>query len=168
MTIEFKAWPKIPRIENEKIFFTEKIDGTNACIIITEEGEFACQSRTRIITPGDDNFGFASWAYKHKEELMSLGVGHHYGEWWGKGIQRGYNLEEKRFSLFNIFRWNKDNTNLPPCCHIVPSIEATTIEEAKQYIISNGSLAAPGFMDIEGLILYNHLARSYYKIIISK
>src|SRR5512139_3329369 len=99
MTIEFKAWPKIPRIENEKVSFTEKLDGTNACIIIDEEGNFACQSRTRIITPEDDNFGFSRWAYENKDELMKLGEGHHFGEWWGNGIQRGYGLTEKRFSL---------------------------------------------------------------------
>jgi len=27
--MEFKAWPKIPRVENRKEYYTEKIDGTN-------------------------------------------------------------------------------------------------------------------------------------------
>ncbi|KKK96424.1 hypothetical protein LCGC14_2662910, partial [marine sediment metagenome] len=42
---------------------------------------------------------------ENKKELMKLGVGTHHGEWWGSGIQRRYNLDEKRFSLFNTGRW---------------------------------------------------------------
>ena len=167
MTIEFKAWPKIPRLGNEKIFITEKIDGTNACIITDEEGNFGCQSRSRIITPDDDNYGFARWAYDHKEDLMTLGHGHHYGEWWGLGIQRGYDMKEKRFSLFNTARWNTEGQVKPECCHVVPMIEGS-IEEALQTLKTNGSLASPGFMRVEGIIVYNSLARSYYKVIIDK
>jgi len=166
MSIKFIAWPKIPRIENEKVTFTEKIDGTNACVVITEDGDFGCQSRSRIITPENDNFGFARWAYEHKEELMTMGPGYHYGEWWGLGIQRGYNQTEKKFSLFNSFRWGEHNP--PECCSVVPIVRANNIEEAKEKLISNGSFAAPGFMAVEGLIMYNHLSRTYYKIIINK
>lgn len=50
-------------------------------------------SRTRWITPEDDNYGFAKWANENKEELLKLGIGQHFGEWWGSGIQRGYNLQ---------------------------------------------------------------------------
>ena len=168
MTINFRAWPKIPRVENKKELYTEKIDGTNACIIITEEGEFACQSRTRIITPEDDNFGFARWAYANKEELMKLGPGHHFGEWWGLGIQRGYNQTEKRFSLFNTHRWGEHNPNTPKCVSVVPEIHANTVEEAKQRLIEGGSLAAPGFMNVEGLVVFETSTSSYWKAIIDK
>lgn len=167
MTIEFKAWPKIPRLENEKVFITEKIDGTNACIIIDEEGNFGCQSRSRIITPDDDNYGFARWAQKNKDDLMTLGPGHHYGEWWGHGIQRGYNMTEKHFSLFNTARWNAEGNVKPECCDVVPMISGT-VEEALQFIKTNGSLASPGFMRVEGIIVYNYLVKSYYKVIIDK
>lgn len=168
MAIKFIAWPKIPRVENRKEFYTEKIDGTNACVIITEDGEFACQSRSRIITPDDDNFGFAAWAYANKEELMKLGEGHHFGEWWGAGIQRGYGLTEKRFSLFNTKRWGLHNPNTPSCVHVVPTIEATTVEEAKQKLIEHGSIAAPGFMDVEGVVVYEYQTNAYWKAIINK
>lgn len=166
--IEFKAWPKIPRIENEKVTFTEKIDGTNAAIIIDEDGNFGCQSRSRLITPEDDNYGFAKWAHENKDELMRFGPGHHYGEWWGCGINRGYGLKEKRFSLFNVLRWNSDNPNLPDCCHVVPVVRATSIQAAKELLVSNGSFAAPGFMRVEGLVMFNHLSRTFYKIILDK
>jgi len=161
----FKAWPKIPRVENKKEFYTEKIDGTNGCIIILEDGTFACQSRTRIITPEDDNFGFARWAYTNKEELLKLGPGYHYGEWWGLGIQRGYNQTEKKFSLFNTYR---DPASLPACIYQVPSIHANSIEEAKEILIKNGSLAAPGFMNVEGVVIFEYNTKTYWKAIINK
>lgn len=36
----FKAWPKIHRLENEVYHISEKIDGTNACIIIVPYDNF--------------------------------------------------------------------------------------------------------------------------------
>ena len=56
MTIEFRAWPKTPRLNGASMVITEKIDGTNACIIVTEDGRrIGAQSRNRLISPGDDN-----------------------------------------------------------------------------------------------------------------
>lgn len=166
--MEFKAWPKITRLENKrKPIFTEKIDGTNACIYIGKDGEFGCQSRTRIITPDNDNFGFAKWAYENKEELLKLGPGYHFGEWWGLGIQRGYEQTSKKFSLFNTSRWGPYNENTPACCSVVPIVRANSIEEAIS-IIKNGSLAAPGYMRVEGLIMYEPDTKTMFKIILDK
>lgn len=118
--LEFMEWPKIARL-NREIVITEKIDGTNAAIgirklapltvdgiaVTTPEYQVYAQSRTRIITPDSDNFGFAAWVERNKEVLIqTLGEGLHFGEWWGVGIQRGYGLTERRFSLFNTYRWN--------------------------------------------------------------
>jgi hypothetical protein len=56
---DFLAMPKIPRL-SRLCTITEKIDGTNASIFISEDGsEFLVGSRTRWITPQDDNYGFA-------------------------------------------------------------------------------------------------------------
>lgn len=38
---------------------TEKIDGTNAQVYIADDGRVVAGSRTRWISPEDDNFGFA-------------------------------------------------------------------------------------------------------------
>lgn len=115
---------------------TEKIDGTNAQILIepisrqsfdsnliaaedipdsgSENGVnesyvlgMYAGSRSKWITPQSDNSGFAKWCLANHAELFKLGQGRHFGEWWGSGIQRGYNLPkgEKRFSLFNALRW---------------------------------------------------------------
>jgi hypothetical protein len=167
--MEFKAWPKITRVENRrKRIFTEKIDGTNACVVITAEGEFACQSRSRFITPEDDNFGFARWAYANKEDLLQMGEGYHYGEWWGQGIQRGYDLTEKRFSLFNTRRWGEHNPNTPSCVHVVPVLYVSSIEEATEFLLQNGSVAAPGFKRAEGAVMYDPDTDTCFKIILDK
>lgn len=170
--IPFIEFPKIARLSRECVI-TEKIDGTNASITITEEGEFLCGSRTRWITPEDDNYGFAKWAYQNKEELLKLGVGSHFGEWWGSGCQRGYNLSkgEKRFSLFNTSRWTEENK--PSCCHIVPVLYTGifTTEmciESIERLIVNGSYAAPGFMKPEGIVCYHTAAGLYFKKTIEK
>lgn len=126
--IEFVAFPKIPRL-NRNITITEKIDGTNAAIHITgrfsdargvhayfgtkeeldEIGRVVPQSRTRLLTRDEDNFGFAAWVEQNAEALRQvLGPGIHYGEWWGRGIQRGYRQERRWFSLFNYNRWSND------------------------------------------------------------
>jgi RNA ligase len=169
MKMEFKPWPKIVRIENKRApVFTEKLDGTNACIVIGEYGEFACQSRTRFITPNSDNYGFARWAYERKDELEKLGPGYHFGEWWGLGIQRGYGVAEKRFSLFNTRRWGGDCQNPPSCCHVVPILPVSSVDEAISFLKKNGSMAAPGWERPEGAVMYEPDTDTCFKIIIDK
>ena len=46
---EFKEFQKIPRLYRE-VIVTEKIDGTNACVVVGEDGSVGAQSRSRIIT----------------------------------------------------------------------------------------------------------------------
>lgn len=163
---EHNKFPKIARLSKDMII-TEKLDGTNAQITITEDGQFLTGSRNRWIIPGDDNYGFSKWAHENKEELMKLGVGTHFGEWWGQGIQRGYGLTEKRFSLFNVNRWS-DPEFRPRCCDIVPFIvmcefDTQLIEAEMELLLRHGSLAAPGFMDPEGLIIYHRGSGTLYK-----
>jgi hypothetical protein len=170
-TIEFPPMAKIARLSRTCVV-TEKIDGTNASIYIGDTGEFLVGSRTRWITPENDNHGFARWAYEHRDELFQLGPGHHFGEWWGLGIQRGYGLKEKRFSLFNTHRWSDVNAR-PACCHVVPILYAgvfTTfaVESALHELNFRGSNAAPGFMKPEGVVIYHEAARQYFKKTIEK
>jgi len=168
----FAAMPKIARLSRD-CTVTEKIDGTNASIYIGDGGEFLVGSRTRWITPTDDNYGFAKWAHLHKDELMQLGPGHHYGEWWGNGIQRKYGLNEKRFSLFNTFRWSDALGVRPACCHVVPVLyegmfENVYIVNALLSLRDSGSIAAPGFMKPEGIVIYHQAAKQLFKKTIEK
>ena len=167
MTIEFEPFAKMARLSRECVI-TEKIDGTNAQVIITEGGQIAAGSRTRLIYPGKetDNFGFAAWVQDNREELMNLGPGRHYGEWYGKGIQRGYGLDHKRFALFNTGRWNADNA--PKCCHVVPVLgrgifTTDMVMDAMHDLACGGSVAAPGFMKPEGVVIYHTHANKFFK-----
>ena len=168
--IEFTAFPKMARWSRE-IIITEKIDGTNSCIFIGDNGEFLTGSRTRWITPEADNYGFSRWAHDNRDELMKLGPGQHFGEWWGAGIQRRYGLTEKRFSLFNVSRWEDDAVR-PACCHVVPVIYrgpmySEAIEQALK-VLEGGSVAAPGFNDPEGVVLFHVAAGIGFKKTLKK
>ena len=168
---EFKEFPKIHRL-NRRVIVTEKIDGTNACVIVGEDGSVSAQSRSRLITPSDDNYGFAAWVEAHKAELLELGPGHHYGEWWGQGIQRKYGLSERRFSLFNVHRWGDSR---PECCHVVPVIAMgdplygfNIVEAAVDSLRSVGSIAAPGFMRPEGVVAFHVASNAMFKVTLEK
>lgn len=189
--IEFQEFPKIARLSRECII-TEKIDGTNAQILIGEDGEFLTGSRTRWITPQDDNYGFSRWANDHKDDLLKLGPGKHFGEWWGSGCQRGYNLPkgEKRFSLFNVSRWclngmepqriptadpriEKFQDVLPECCHLVPLLyrgmfDTSIVEQSVEELRVGGSKASPGFMKPEGVICFHVAANIGFKKTLEK
>lgn len=118
--IDFTAFPKIPRL-NREIIVTEKIDGTNAAVVIVPWSELSyietngvrtlfdndaalavaqfddfvvfAQSRSRFVAPDIDNYGFAAWVQRNAATLVQdLGAGVHFGEWWGSGIQRKYGL----------------------------------------------------------------------------
>ena len=188
---EFHAFPKIPRF-NRPFVITEKIDGSNGVLTIdigykdfdaqdvnalsvyTDEGTFTLRagSRKRWINPNQDNHGFAQWAWDNAKELaLGLGEGTHYGEWWGSGINRGYGLRkgEKHFSLFNTVRWNLDNT--PDCVSVVPVLSwgtsaadlhaemSSTLGCLRKY----GSIAAPEFMNPEGIVVYHKAGNHMYK-----
>ena len=189
----FEGFPKIPRFSRE-VIVTEKIDGTNAQILIGETGGFFTGSRKRWITPENDNHGFSSWAHEHKGELMRLGPGRHFGEWWGSGVQRGYGLPpgEKRFSLFNVLRWcphdqdpqaiptgNPNNGNnrmqesLPECVGLVPILwrglfDQLDLNEILIDLRRNGSRAAPGFMRPEGVVVFHIAGRVGFKKTLEK
>lgn len=159
MEIKFNGFPKMSRLSRE-IIITEKIDGTNASIYIDDDNLLLVGSRTKWITPQDNNHGFAKWAYENQEDLLRLGPGHHFGEWWGSGIQKGYGLikGDKRFSLFNTIRWNDDTK--PKCCSVVPILyqgkfDTELIELTLRSLESTGSIASPGFMKPEGIIIYH-------------
>lgn len=177
-TVEFVKFPKIARYSRE-ITVTEKIDGTNASIFIGENGAFLTGSKNSWITPEDDNYGFSRWAHGHKDELMCMGPGRHFGEWWGNSINRGYGLPngDRRFSLFNVDRWclhdaspavrhmadptiTKLQDKLPACVGLVPKIWCGLFDDFHAeivigYLRQHGSLAVPGFMRPEGIVIWH-------------
>jgi len=173
--IPFEPWAKIARLERD-IVITEKIDGTNAGIYISEEMEVSASSRKRWILPGEDHFGFTAWVEKNAETLVQdLGAGMHFGEWWGSGVRRGYGLEkgEKRFSLFNTRKWGRYDRGdgvlegpifktpgvlSVPILYEGPWVQEK-VEEVKFRLLQNGSDAAPGFMRPEGIVVFHKAAQ---------
>lgn len=164
----FEGFQKIARLSRE-IVITEKIDGRNSQIFIHDDLKtMTVGSRTRWITPKNDNHGFARWCDEYKSELLKLGPGHHFGEWWGAGIQRRYGVKEKRFSLFNTTRWGAAGVVLPSCVSIVPELYRGVFSEAEidrtvNKLRVSGSVAAPGFMDPEGIVIYHVASKTLFK-----
>lgn len=171
--LEFQAWPKTPRLFRD-IVVTEKIDGTNAAVIVTDDGRVAAQSRKRLITPGDDNAGFARRAFDNAADLIELlGPGYHYGEWWGSKIQRGYGLTggEKRFSLFNTHRHAGIETESGGLLRTVPVLyqgpfSERAIHRALADLQLEGSVAEPGYMRPEGIVTFHSASNSVFKTLI--
>lgn len=167
---EFVSFNKIPRL-SRLCTITEKIDGTSGVIYVTVEKQIFAGSRSRWLVENGvligDNFGFGAWVLAHKDELIEgLGIGRHFGEWWGAGIQRKYGLTEKRFSLFNVSIWNEQTK--PACCYVVPKLydggfETESINSTLERLRKVGSVAAPGFLKPEGIIIYHTAAGMYFK-----
>ncbi|MFJ5103194.1 RNA ligase family protein [Streptomyces sp. NPDC088554] len=207
---EFTEWPKTKRLFRD-IVVTEKLDGTNSAVHLTPVADWeadpistvpgdgslhvvdvdgvqwavTAQSRKRIITPGKttDNYGFAGWVYDNAAGLVRiLGEGLHFGEWWGQGIQRGYGMEEKRFSLFNTARWfatgedGLDSMSTRACTSAlagqigaVPVLYSGTFAEAAicqalTDLGDYGSVASPGFTNPEGICVFHSQTRNVFKV----
>ncbi len=164
----FEKFPSIKRLKRNCVI-TEKLDGTNAQVVFDEHGDILCGSKNKVITPGDDNYGFAQWAYSEAEALFELlGEGRHYGEWWGKGIRRGYGIDKKYFSLFNSGRWNPKNFESVEQLTVVPVLyvgEFTTdIVDKAMNELEGDSFAAPGYSNPEGVVVYHSQINQMFKV----
>lgn len=187
---EFKAFPKMPRL-NRDMTICEKIDGTNGCLAILPveeltnlyEATAVCgdsvifvQSRKRFITPDKDNFAFARWVYDNAAEIVeTLGQGRHFGEWWGAGVQRGYGLPkgDRRFSLFNVSKWEDVDLSAVPGLGTVPVLyrgpfDTGVVNFQVEKLKDRGSVAAPGFNRPEGVVVYHEAANSMFKVTCEK
>lgn len=131
------------------------------------------QSRKKLIYPGKDtdNAGFAGWVEENAVELVDLlGPGRHFGEWWGQGIQRRYDMDHKVFSLFNYHKFSKiaqerhDWRNRASSIHMtmVPLLHTgrfsdLVIQDCLSMLRRQGSLASAEwgkrFMRPEGVII---------------
>jgi hypothetical protein len=176
VTVEFTPWPKTKRLFRD-IVVTEKIDGTNAAVHIVENAELpgtyavVAQSRNRIITPDSDNYGFARWVHANAAELIELlGPGLHFGEWWGQGIQRGYGLTERRFSLFNTDHHRHTYAVIGDVeIQRVPVIYQGLFSESRirwalAELRDHGSFAVPGFASPEGVCIWHSQTRQVAKV----
>ncbi|MFI6609258.1 RNA ligase family protein [Streptomyces sp. NPDC050507] len=195
---------------------TEKLDGTNGLVFIqdatapgadahplydvavsTSHGDYLVRAGSRNrwlaldlpkldgVVPRD-NYGFAAWTRDNADDLVSLGPGHHYGEWYGHKIARGYGLTERRFALFNVGRWRPRTlapedtewwaTNhlgqalCPESCTVVPTLAVAPFNEVPACVATlerqmhqRHSFAGNGFTRPEGVVIFDTAGRRYYK-----
>lgn len=94
-----------------------KLHGTNAAVQILPDGTVLAQSRTGLITPENDNAGFARWVKANEAEWKKTAAvptlwddkpTHHlhmifFGEWIGPGIQKGVAVSEIPKKCFAVF-----------------------------------------------------------------
>lgn len=194
--VEFK---KIPRLSRE-VIVTEKLDGSNGQIYIVKEEELTsiddyffiedyclarkdnllmfAGSRNRWLQIGKqtDNMAFATWVKTNAEQLFELGEGRHFGEYYGKSIQRGYGLDHKRFALFNVSKWQNRGLRLvdekqvyaPLPCEVVPVLYEGDFDTQKIYetlvmLKWDGSRAVPGYNLPEGIVVFHTASGGYFK-----
>ncbi len=166
---EFIGYGKTPRLFRD-IIITQKLNGTNACVVI-EQDEVAAQSRNRLITPEQDNAGFARWVYDNETGLReTLGLGRFYGEWFGSKIQNGEGLTngERRFALFNTSRFSDVDLSSVIGLTTVPVLyqgpfSEKVIKEQLELLVQTGSHAVPGFMNVEGIVVFHVAANKAFK-----
>lgn len=211
--VEFVKWDSTARLFRD-IIITEKLDGTNACVIIERIDEadllvgemleplppnralrvfndaglsyaVYAQSRNRLITPSSDNAGFAKWVERNYQQLFYvLGEGRHYGEWWGQGIGRKYDMDRKVFSVFNTAGWYSENMGTPETREVrahksgidincVPVLAELTFNESAIREVAyglkvNGSVAteeytSEAYPNPEGICIYHKAADTIFK-----
>lgn len=157
---QFQAFNKILHIGKLFMSITQKIHGSNAQILIERnicDYDVFAGSRTRWLTPDDDNYGFCKWVMANREELIAkLGLGRHYGEWAGPGINAGEGLTQKTLCLFNWRRWI--GKELPANVTTVPmlykgAISMDAINNAMDKLRTQGSCLVPGYMKPEGVVI---------------
>lgn len=169
--MEFVEYGKTNRLYRD-IVITEKIDGSNCVIgIDLHEDVVYAGSRTKWLTEAEDHFGFWKWVHENRDSLVrDLGHGLHRGEWFGQKMQRKYGMDHREFALFNTDKWGDKEFQTPnlrsvPVLYHGPFSEDAIIgrlDELREY----GSVAAPGFMNPEGICIFHTQANIVFKVLL--
>lgn len=90
-----------------------KLHGTNAAVRI-QDGVVGAQSRSKLITPTDDNAGFARWVDSCKDYWAGLNLPNCtiFGEWCGPGIMKGTAINQIPKKVFVVFAIDGLKTNI--------------------------------------------------------
>lgn len=136
------------------------------------------QGRKRMLsteTKATDNFGFARWVHGNAETLIrGLGIGTHYGEWYGSKIQSGYGYVdgERKFMLFNASRWTPETItdDLTAIGVESPTVlyqgvfDVSEINYWIEYMKLAGSVHVPG-QKPEGIVIYHVASNNLFKVL---
>jgi hypothetical protein len=161
-----------------------KLHGTNAGVARLQDGTLQAQSRSRVITPEDDNQGFAAWLRDNTGRFLKCPSGVTvFGEWYGQGIMKGTaasQVEGRHFAPFAVMGAGRIDPSPALCrawsgCDSLPwaaslavdfnDVEASrgTLERLLQKVEAEDPfiLALHGVKGLgEGLVFYPQLADS--------
>lgn len=97
-----QAYPEI--VEAKPVEYRAKVKLHGTCAGIQTGRNPVAQSRTTIVTPGSDNYGFALWVESTKDYWSSiLEDWIVFGEWSGPGIQKSVALSSLPNRVFAVF-----------------------------------------------------------------
>lgn len=167
--LEFVKWPKVKRGLSLYVEVQEKIDGTNAQVVVSGGVPVAVFSRNRKITPGpqSDNFGFAAWVEEHAKYFAGWPDGRYYGEWYGRGIGRGYGLDTRHWALFlpSAKRLDPELRGFVQEC---PTLDAWSALRCGPVVTElKTSVLVAGYPNPEGLVIYVD-GQVYTKVVYDK
>jgi len=103
-----KTYPELLNGDPVVLYWAKvKLHGTNAGVKVTPDGQVFALSRSAVITPESDNAGFARFVHENQTEFAKLarpsGDVIVYGEWCGKGIQKGVAVSEIAERVYAVF-----------------------------------------------------------------
>ena len=162
--IKKEIYPKTKRVSciGDKVYITEKIDGSNLCILKKDEELYIAQRKNIInfneIEEQKDKLykGLYQWIMDNKEVFNDL---HNNsvlcGEWLGMGCLK-YSVDEfdKRFYMFakanidenfdlynliydhNLFKYPFQSQEIPKCIGIVPEVAELNVIPTKEHLDS--------------------------------
>lgn len=159
---EWTGFPKIARL-NRDCVVTEKVDGTNAAILI-QSGRLRVYSKSEELTGSIDSYGFYAWVMERKRAILdTFEDGLLRGEFAGPGINRNrHQLTSKTFYCFAAEpRVREGVTGLPDGFNVVPVLyegpfDTAAINREVDRLRINGSLVGG---TPEGVVVF-HLAGS--------
>lgn len=152
----FDPYAPIPTLTFEG---SVKSHGTNASVtsIASKPTGFWAQSRERILTIDDDNYGWAKYTQANngvftdlltaaQDTLAKFTITHYsiFGEWCGQGIQKGVGISNvpKMFIIFGIVAWEGpvDNEGEQTRIYFTKDQIAETVAYAKEIVGFNGEV----------------------------
>lgn len=166
--MEFVKFGSIPRLYRE-ITITEKIDGANAVIGISDD-EIKVGTRSNWLEGTEDFHGLKAWVMDNADSLRAdLGNGLHRGEWYGKKINRAYGLDHHKFALFNTSKWvasklKTENLTVVPTLYI-GAFSDRVVHDYIHSLKYHGSVLERGFYNPEGIVIYHKAANHYFKVL---
>lgn len=102
-------------LDGDEVYCFPKIDGTNTCLFLDDEGNLCAGSRNRQLTLEKDNAGFYAWSLQHpeyKDYLEAHPCHILYGEWLVKHTIKTYAEDAwNKFYVFDVFQLNQNEND---------------------------------------------------------